>query len=85
MTNANITAMVESSSGPELTLHYKGKDGSEGDVKIQVPPNVPVVTFDKAEKGDVKAGSHVMVVAAKGADGYSALRVLVGKGIKPPM
>ena len=85
MTNANITAMVESNKGPELTLSYKNKDGTGGDVKIQVPPNTPVVTFDKADKADIKAGGHVLVVAAKDGDKLTALRVLVGKGIKPPM
>jgi len=34
-----------------------------------VPPNTPVVTFDKADKADIKAGGHVLVVAAK--DGTS--------------
>lgn len=85
MTNANITTMVESTKGPELTLSYKGKDGSSGTVKIQVPADVPVVTFDKATADDIKAGWHVLVVAAREGDGLVALRVLVGKGIKPPM
>lgn len=85
MTNANISAMVESAKGPELTLTYKNKDGTGGSVKIQVPPETPVVTFDKADKGDIKAGGHVMVVAAKDGDNLTALRILVGKGIKPPM
>ncbi len=53
-------------------------------MKIQVPPNTPVVTFDKADKADIMAGGHVLVVAAKDGDKLTALRVLVGKGIKPP-
>lgn len=85
MTNANISAMVESSNGPELTLTYKGKDGSSGSVKITVPPNTPVVTFTKATKDDIKAGGYVMVVAAPNGEHFTALRALVGKGIKPPM
>ena len=85
MTNANITAMVEGSQGPEVTLTYKNKDGTGGNVKIQVPSDTPVVTFDKADKSDIKAGGHVLVVAAPAGDGFTALRVLIGKGIKPPM
>jgi hypothetical protein len=85
MTNANITAMVEGSQGPELTLTYKNKDGTGGSVKIQVPNDTPVVTFDKADKSDIKAGVHVMVVATPAGDGFTALRALIGKGIKPPM
>jgi hypothetical protein len=85
MTNANISAMVESTKGPELTLTYKNKDGTGGNVKIQVAQDTPVVAFDKADKGDIKAGGHVLVVAAKDGDKLTALRVLIGKGIKPPM
>lgn len=85
MTNATVTALVEKMNGPELTLAYKNKDGTGGSVKIHVPLEAPVVTFDKAGKDDIKAGGHVLVVASRDGDSFTALRVLVGKGIKPPM
>ncbi len=85
MTNADVAALVEGSQGPEVTLNYKNKDGTSGSVKIQVPNDTPVVTFDKADKSDIMAGVHVMVVATPAGDGFTALRALVGKGLKPPM
>jgi hypothetical protein len=82
MTNANVAEAVERVDGPMLTLKYK-----DGEKKIFVPQDAPVVTFDKADRGDLKAGAHVMVVAAKQPDGsFTASRVLVGKdGVVPPM
>ena len=82
MTNANVDAAVESKSGRELTLSYKG-----GSVKVTVPPDVPMVTPLPATLADLKAGAPVFVVARKGDDGtMSALFVAVGKdGVAPPM
>jgi hypothetical protein len=39
MTNATVTGAVESQSGRDLNLSYKG-----GSVKVMVPPDAPVVT-----------------------------------------
>jgi uncharacterized protein DUF5666 len=82
MTNANVAETVERVEGPVLTLKYK-----DGEKKIFVPKEAPIVTFDKADRSDLKAGAHVMVVAAKQPDGsFTANRVLVGKnGVVPPM
>lgn len=82
MTNANIDAAVQSSSGRELTLSYKG-----GSVKVMVPPDVPVVTFAPADRADLKAGTPVFIVARKAEDGTTdALFIAVGKdGVAPPM
>jgi hypothetical protein len=82
MTNATVAETVERVDGPVLTLKYK-----DGEKKITVPKEAPVVTFDKADRGDLKAGAHVMVVAAKQPDGsFTANRILVGKdGLVPPM
>lgn len=81
MTNANIAASVDSTNGRELTLTPKG-----GSVKIDVPQNVPVVTFAPGDRAMLVAGAHVLVIAVKGADGsLTAPRVLVGIGIVPPM
>ena len=82
MTNANVTQVVEKVDGPVLTLKYK-----DGEKKIIVPKDTPIVTFDKADKSDVKAGAHAMVVAVKEDNGsWRANRILVGKnGTIPPM
>ena len=82
MTNATVSAAVQANAGRELSLTYKG-----GSVKVQVPPNVPVVTFAPASVTDLKPGAKVFVVASKAADGsYSGLRVVVGtNGVNPPM
>jgi hypothetical protein len=82
MTNANVDAAVESKNGRELTLSYKG-----GSVKVVVPPDVPVVTFDAADRSDLKPGTPVFIVARKAEDGMlSAAFVAVGKdGVAPPM
>ena len=82
MTNANVDAAVQSNSGRDLTLSYKG-----GSVKVTVPPDVPVVTLIPADRADLKPGAPVFVVALHNADGsMSAAFVAVGKdGVKPPM
>jgi len=40
MTNANISAMIDSVSGPKLTLTYKG-----GEQTVVVDKSTPIVTF----------------------------------------
>jgi hypothetical protein len=82
MTNANVDAAVQSKSGRELTLSYKG-----GSVKVTVPPDVPVVTTAPAERADLKPGAPVFVVAKHAEDGsLSAAFIAVGKdGVAPPM
>jgi len=82
MTNANVSAAVESKDGRELTLTPKGHDA----VKVTVPENVPIVTFGPADKSMIVPGAKVFVVAAKQPDGsLNALFVAVGMGIMPPM
>jgi hypothetical protein len=82
MTNANVAAAVESTSGRELTLSYKG-----GQVTVVVPPDVPIVTPVPAARSDIKAGAKVFVVATKNDDGTMMARfVAVEKdGVAPPM
>ncbi len=82
MTNANVDEVVQSTSGSDLHLSYKG-----GSKTVTVPPNVPIVTFIPADRGDLTAGKKVFVVArASSADNFVAQRVVVEKnGIAPPM
>jgi len=84
MTNANVEAVVDSTSGREMTLTYKG----EGKQKIVVPAGVPIVTFQPGDASLLKPGALVFIGGAKPeADGsFTAGRVNVGRdGFKPPM
>jgi len=82
MTNGNIDGVSAAPIGRELTVSYKG-----GNIVVHVPTDVPVVTFAPADKGDLKPGAPVFVVATKAPDGhYTAARLTVGKdGVAPPM
>ncbi len=82
MTNATVAEIVEDVDGRVVTLRYK-----DGEVKMVVPPGVPIVTFGPGEKDPLKPGAHVFMSATKQADGrVTAGRVLVGKeGVVPPM
>ena len=66
-----------------LTLKYK-----DGEKKIIVPPEAPIVAFAPGDKGDLKPGVKIFIVAAKKqADGsLQAPRINYGKdGLTPPM
>jgi hypothetical protein len=82
MTNANVDTVVQSTSGRDLKLSYKG-----GSNAVTVPPNVPIVTFIPATRADLKAGKQVFVVATPASQGsFAAQRVVVEKdGVVPPM
>ncbi|MEW9585880.1 hypothetical protein [Paraburkholderia sp. DGU8] len=82
MTNANVDAVVQGTSGRDLKLSYKG-----GSNEVTVPPNVPIVTFAPAARTDLTAGKKVFVVATAASQGaFVAQRVVVEKdGIAPPM
>jgi hypothetical protein len=82
MTNANVENEVEGNSGRELTLKYK-----DGEKKIVVPPETPVVIFAPGDKNELKPGAKIFVIAIKQADGtLEAASVNVGRdGLVPPM
>jgi hypothetical protein len=81
MTNANVTGVVESGDGSEVTLTYK--DGSK---TIRIPPTVPVVTFASADRSDLKPGTPVFLIARSLDGKLHASRVTAGtSGVAPPM
>ena len=82
MTNANVDTVVDSTSGRELKLSYKG-----GSKVVTVPESVPVVTFAPATRADLVAGKKVFVLAAPAQQGkFGAQVVLVEKdGVVPPI
>jgi hypothetical protein len=82
MTNATVAEQVAGVNGATLTLKYK-----DGEKKIVVPPEAPIVTFAAGDRSLLQLGAAVFVPAAKRPDGgFTAGRVLVGKdGTVPPM
>jgi hypothetical protein len=86
MTNANVVNVEQTVTGVEgRTLTMKHKDGEK---KIIVPPDVPIVTYVMGDKSELKPGAKIFIAAAKKLpDGtLQAPRVNFGKdGLTPPM
>jgi hypothetical protein len=83
MTNANVSARVDSVSGPTLTLTYKG-----GEKTLIVDKETPIVTFAAGEASDIKPGASIDIFgASQTADGaFEAARIVIGRnGTKVPM
>jgi hypothetical protein len=82
MTNATVESVVRGVDGPLLTLKY-----ADGEVKVLVPPEAPVVTMSPADKSLLVKGAAVFIPATQAPGGrFNAGRVLVGKdGLVPPM
>ncbi len=76
MTNATVSATVQSTSGRELTLPYEG-----GSQKIVVPANAVISMLVPGERSQLMPGSIANLTAAPGDDGkLTALRIQVSKG-----
>ncbi|MCR0981292.1 hypothetical protein [Roseomonas populi] len=82
MTNATVDSAVEGNDGRSLTLTARGQQ-----VKVLVPPDVPVVTLIPAAMEDLRPGAQVFLTATPGADGaLNVARVTVSRdGVVPPM
>jgi hypothetical protein len=82
MTNATVTESVAGTDGHTLLIKYK-----DGEKKVLVPPETPVVTYVPGDKSDLKAGAKVIAFMKKLPDGsYETNRVSVGRdGLTPPM
>jgi hypothetical protein len=82
MTNGAVGQSVTSVEGPVITVKYK-----DGEKKIVVTPNVPIVRYEIGEKSELKAGAAISVVAAtKKPDGtFGAARINVGRNGAVPM
>jgi hypothetical protein len=83
MTNATVAETVKGADGQNILVKYK-----DGEKKVVVPPETPVVTFVAGDKSELKAGSKIIIFGAvKKEDGtLEANRVNVGRdGITPPM
>jgi hypothetical protein len=82
MTNGSVEQTAASSDGQLLTLKYK-----DGEKKIVVTPQTPIVVYVPGDKSELKAGASIFISAAvKQPDGtLHAPRVNVGRGVVPPM
>jgi hypothetical protein len=83
MTNATVAQTVEGTDGQNITVKYK-----DGEKKVVVPPETPIVTFVASDKSEIKPGAKLIIFgAAKKDDGtLEANRVNVGRdGVTPPM
>jgi hypothetical protein len=83
MTNATVDQKVEANDGDTIMVKYK-----DGEKKVLVTPDTPIVTFIPGDKSELKTGAHVIIMAAtKKDDGtFETNRVNVGRdGITPPM
>jgi len=82
MTNANVEQVGAAVDGRTLTLKYK-----DGEKKIFVPADTPIVIYEPGDKTDLKPGAKVFIIAAKQPDGTLQGRAWrVGRdGVTPPM
>jgi hypothetical protein len=82
MTNGAAGQAVSGVDGPVITVKYK-----DGEKKIIVGPNVPIVRYEVGDKSELKPGAPISVVAAtKKPDGtFSAARINVGRNGVVPM
>src|SRR6202140_4952235 len=83
MTNATGAETVAGTDGQNIRVKYK-----DGEKKVVVPPETPIVAFVSGDKSEVKAGAKIIIFGAvKKDDGMlEANRVNVGRdGIMPPM
>jgi len=83
MTNATVAETVKGTDGQNILVKYK-----DGEKKVVVPPETPIVTFVAGDISEVKPGVKIIIFGAvKKEDGtLEANRVNVGRdGITPPM
>jgi hypothetical protein len=83
MTNATVADTVAGTDGQNILVKYK-----DGEKKVVVGPDTPIVAFVTGEKSELKAGAKIIIFGAtKKDDGtFETNRVGVGlDGITPPM
>jgi Domain of unknown function (DUF5666) len=83
MTNATVAETVAGTEGQNILVKYK-----DGEKKVLVPPDTPIVTFVAGDKSELKPGAKIIIFSAtRKEDGtLEAARVNVGRdGITPPM
>src|ERR1700750_3085669 len=59
MTNATVAETVKGTDGQHILVKYK-----DGDKRVVVPPDTPIVTFVAGDKSEVKAGANIIIFGA---------------------
>jgi outer membrane lipoprotein SlyB len=82
MTNATVETTVTSTNGQEIMVKYK-----DGEKKIIVSPETPIVANTPGEKSEIKPGAQIIIMGAqKQPDGSLTTNgIYVGRGVTPPM
>ena len=82
MTNATVAEQVAGNDGQTLLIKY-----NNGEKKVTVGPNTPVVTYVPADRSDLKPDAKVIAFIKQLPDGsFETNRVSVGRdGLTPPM
>jgi hypothetical protein len=83
MTNATVAQTVAGVDGQTIMVKYK-----DGEKKVVVPPETPVVAFVAGDKAEIKPGAKIIIFGAtKKEDGtLETGRIAIGRdGIAPPM
>jgi hypothetical protein len=82
MTNATVAESVAGNDGHTLLVKYK-----DGEKKVVVSPQTPIVTYVPGDKSDLKAGAKIIAFIKQLPDGsFESNRVSVGRdGLTPPM
>jgi hypothetical protein len=82
MTNATVSESVAGNDGHTLLVKYK-----DGEKKVLVSPETPVVTYVPGDRSDLKPGAKIIAFIKQLPDGsFESSRVSVGRdGLTPPM
>jgi hypothetical protein len=82
MTNATVAESVVGNDGHTLLIKYK-----DGEKKVVVSQDAPVVTYVPGDKADLKTGAKIIAFVKKLPDGsFETNRISVGRdGLTPPM
>jgi hypothetical protein len=83
MTNAAVATSVVGVDGHTITVKYK-----DGEKKVIVPPDTPIVVYEPGNKDELKPGAPIFIFrAAKQTDGsLTTPAINVGRGgVVPPM
>ena len=82
MTNATVAETVAANDGQTLLIKYK-----DGEKKVTVSPDTPVVTYVAADRADLKADAKIIAFVKQLPDGsFETNRISIGRdGLTPPM
>jgi hypothetical protein len=82
MTNATVSDSVAGVDGQTIMVKYK-----DGEKKVQITQDTPIVTYVPGDKGELKPGAKIIAFVKQLPDGsFESNRISVGRdGLTPPM